>query len=437
MNYLTDLLKKREMSCDQINVAVMGAGWFGFGLTYELHKWPGLTPRMLFDSNVEKAVDVYRGAGIENSQITVVRNAQELSQAVRDGRYIASNNTDLINDLTDIDVFFDATGNILAGAEAAVKVLEQKIHFLTTSAELDATVGYALNKIAEKNNVIYSNSDGDQPGVLARMISEIKLMGFEIVVAGNGKGFLNYHTTPEDIMPYVIEGTTPRKITSFTDGTKQSVEMAALANGMGLTIDKRGMHGVKTTKESMLEDITSAISKQGVVEYFMGTDANYGMTVFVIGKRKEGYVRKDLKYLNRGEGPHYLFFRDYHLCYFEAPKSIAEVALFNAPTISPQSLNADVLTVAKKDLKAGEKLDGIGGYTIYGLIDNYETIQKENLLPLGLAEYAVMSCDVQQDTPITYNMVDFLEDNEVLQLRKKQEFDFKLNFRIVTKDKVF
>lgn len=421
MNYVAELLRKREASGTPVNVAVMGAGWFGRGLTCELHRWPGLAPRILFDSNAEKAVDVYRRAGVPSNQITVVRSARELSQTVRDGKYIASDNTDLIAELPGIEIFFDATGNILAGARAAVNVIKQKIHFLTTSAELDATVGYILNKTARENGVVYSNSDGDQPGVLARMISEIKLMGFAIVVAGNGKGFLNYHAVPEDIMQFVPEGINPQKITSFTDGSKQSVELAVVANGMDLAVDKRGMHGVKTTKASLAEDITCRITQEGVVEYIMGRDVNLGMMVFVIGKRAEGYAAKDLAYLKMGKGPYYLFFKDYHLCYFEAPKSIAEVALLGKATISPKNLRADVLTVAKRDLKAGEKLDGFGGYTVYGLIDRYETVQKENLLPLGLTEYAVMTCDADKDTPVTYDMVDFPEDNPVLDLRRKQD----------------
>ncbi|MFC1510466.1 NAD(P)H-dependent oxidoreductase, partial [Candidatus Omnitrophota bacterium] len=399
-----------------------GAGWFGRGLVTELKTWPGLEPRILFDRTIEKAVNVYLAAGIPKEKIVVADSVLEMHQAVKKRKYVVSNRLELMNDLSSvIDVFFEATGNILAGAESALTVFKQKIHFVTVNAEMDATIGFALNKIAQEHGVIYSNSDGDQPGVLARMITEVKLMGFEIAAAGNGKGFLNYHATPEDIMPFVPKGGSPRKITSFTDGSKQSLEMVVLANGMGLTVDKRGMNGVKTTKADLVADVTKQLKKDGVVEYVMGRDVNLGMTVFVIGKRQADHASRDLEYLKMGKGPYYLFFRDYHLCYFESPKSIAEVALFNKPTIFPQSLQADVLTVAKKDLKAGEKLDGIGGYTVYGLIDCYETVKKEKLLPLGLAEYAVMKCNVSKDNPITYDMVDFPEDNLVLQLRKSQD----------------
>jgi predicted homoserine dehydrogenase-like protein len=224
-------------------------------------------------------------------------------------------------------------------------------------------------------------------------------------------------------MQFVPKGSSPRKITSFTDGTKQSLEMVVLANGTGLVPDKRGMHGVKTTKERLVEDVTSAISRDGVVEYVMGENVNLGMTVFVVGKRVDvnPQVASDLAYLKMGNGPYYLFFRDYHLCYFEAPKSIAELVLFNKPTIAPQALCSDVLTVTKSHLAAGTKLDGIGGFTVYGLIDRYETVRQQNLLPLGLAEFATLTRDVKRDEPVTYDMVDIPGDNLILELRQKQD----------------
>ena len=152
----------------------------------------------------------------------------------------------------------------------------------------------------------------------------------------------------------------------------------------------------------------------------MGININLGMTVFVIGKREGDFVSEALEYYRMGKGPYYLFFRDHHLCHFEAPKSIADAVLFNIPTIAPKAKVADVFAVAKKDLKKGEKLDGIGGYTVYGLIDRAEVVKEENLLPLGLAEYAVLKKDVAMDTPISCDMIDFPEDNLVLRLRREE-----------------
>ena len=420
MNVLRETLLKKQKQNELINVAVVGSGWFGSGLIQELYRWPAMEPRLLITRTIDKGIDAYLQAGISRNQIAIASSASELNSRISQNKYIVSDRLELISQLKNIDVVFEATGDIEVGAKTALWAIEQGIHFITVSAEMDATIGYTLNKFAQRKNVIYSNSDGDQPGVLARMIDEVKLLGFDIVVAGNGKGFLDYHTVPEDIMKWVKKGQNPKKTTSFTDGTKQSLELAVLANATGLVPDKRGMHGPKVTKETLTDEFLKIISREGIVDYVMGININLGMTVFVIGKREGDFVSEALEYYRMGKGPYYLFFRDHHLCHFEAPKSIADAVLFNIPTIAPKAKVADVFAVAKKDLKKGEKLDGIGGYTVYGLIDRAEVVKEENLLPLGLAEYAVLKKDVAMDTPISCDMIDFPEDNLVLRLRREE-----------------
>jgi predicted homoserine dehydrogenase-like protein len=253
------------------------------------------------------------------------------------------------------------------------------------------------------------------------MIDEIELYGFQIIVAGSCKNFLDIYQTPEGVMPWVREGHNPRMICSFADGTKQGLEMASLANGTGLKPDIRGMHGIRTTKDTLVKDFLGAIEQEGIVDYAMGINKiDEAAGVFVVAKRENSYVGADLDYLKKGKGPYYLFFRVHHLCYFEAAKSVAEAVLFNVPTLAHKRRMADVFTVAKKNLKKGEQLDGIGGFTAYGVIDNVETVQKGNLLPVGLSAFAVLVKDVKKDETITYDMVDFPEDNMTLQLRKEE-----------------
>ncbi len=420
MRVYRELLRDREKK-SPIKVAVIGAGWFGKGLIGEICGWPGMEPRLVVEKTIEKAVDAYVKAGIPRNEIAVAGSVGEVKQHLAKDEHVVSDKLEVISELDGIDVVFEATGDIEVGAKSALWTMEQGIDFITVSAEMDATVGFILSEQAKEKGVIYSNSDGDQPGVLARMIDEVKLLGFDIVVAGNGKGFLNYHTVPEDIMKWVREGQDAKKTTSFTDGTKQSMELAVLSNATGLVPEKRGMHGPKVTKETLVDDFLKVISKEGIVDYMMGANANLGMTVFVIGKREGDLAADALDYYKMGKGPYYLFFKDHHLCFFEAPKSIADAALFNIATIAPKGRFADVLTVAKKDMKAGQKLDGIGGYTVYGLIDRAEVVREQNLLPLGLSEYAQLTCDVKIDEPITYDMVDFPRENVVLQLRRQQD----------------
>jgi len=422
VGYINRLLKKREDDNHQVKVAVFGAGWYGQGLVQELYRCPGLMPKIIFDRDVNSGVETFINAGVPKNEIVTVATSQEIQNELKSGKYIATSNNDLFHELNGIDAFYDATGNIVAGAHASKIIIDQGIHFLTVSAELDSTIGFVINKMAQEKGVVFSDSDGDQPGVLIRMVEYVKLMGFEIIVAGNCKGFMDFHKTPKDILPWVRPGHNPKMVTAFTDGTKQSTELTVLANATELAPDIRGMHGPNTTKDTLVEDFQKVISREGIVDYVLGIDGvNQGGGVFIVGKREGNRVEADMEYLKKGKGPYYLFFKEEHMCYFVSTTTIAEAALLNVPTLAPVNHVADVITVAKRDLKKGEKLDGMGGYTAYGIIDKAEVARKENLLPMGLAENCFLTCDVAKDTPLSYDMVDFEEDNAALALRREQD----------------
>jgi len=423
---LTQLLHKeleaREKAYRPINVAILGAGWYGSGMVQELCLWKGMRPKVLFARRPEQGVDAYLKAGIAKDKVAVVHNGAELKKILKTDRYAVVDYPEFIYDLEGVEVVFDATGNILFGAKAALATIAKGIHFVTISSELDSTIGYILKRLADEKGVIYSNSDGDQPGVLSRFIEQVSCMGFSIVVAGNCKGFIDVHKTPDDVARFVRSGHNARMVAAFTDGTKQGMEMSVVANAYGLKPDVRGMHGPRVTKDTIVDTFVNMISEEGVVDYTLGIDGiNQGSGVFVIAKREGKRIYTDMEYLKKGKGPYYLFFHDHHLCYIESPQSIADAVLFNVATLAPQGRYADVFTVAKRNLKAGEKLDGMGGYMVYGVIDKHMVVRKENLLPVGLAEYAVMKQDIAKDTPITYERVDFAGDNVVLRLRKEQD----------------
>jgi predicted homoserine dehydrogenase-like protein len=421
-DYVISLLREREDKNNPIRVAVLGAGWYGEGVIQELMRCPGMIPKIVFDRNLNRALAAYQKTGVLKDQIVCVETVSQLKKQLMGPRYIISNRTELLSDLSGIDVLFEATGHVKGGAEAALAVMPKGIHFVTISSELDCTIGSILKQMANEMGVVYSVADGDQPGVLKRMIEYVQFMGFEIIVAGNCKGFLDVHKTPKDIQPWVRPGHNPQMITAFTDGTKQSAELCVLANAVGLIPDKRGMHGPTTTKERLVEEFLKVISHHGIVDYVLGINGvNQGAGIFVVGKREGEKILADMEYLKKGKGPYYLFFRDEHLCYFESILTIAEAFLFKVPTLVPAFHLTEVISVAKKNLTSGEKLDGMGGYTAYGLLDTYENAHQENLLPMGLAEFAVVRQNVPQDTPITYDMVDFGEDNIVLGLRRKQD----------------
>jgi predicted homoserine dehydrogenase-like protein len=213
-------------------------------------------------------------------------------------------------------------------------------------------------------------------------------------------------------------------MTSFVDGTKSMVEMACLSNATGLIPDCRGMHGARASIKELAKTFSlkkdgGILDKTGVVDFTIG---DLAPGVFLVYSTKNKMIKDVLNYLALGEGPNYLLYRPYHLTCIETPLSIARVYFDKEPWIVPSGgLVSDVLTVAKKDLAPGEIIDGIGGYMVYGLIDLYETTNKEKLLPIGLSQGCILKRCVKKGEPISYDDVDFPSDTLLLQLRKLQD----------------
>ncbi|MBW2983758.1 hypothetical protein KY361_01440 [Candidatus Woesearchaeota archaeon] len=419
---ITQKLKEREKP---INVAIVGCGWYGSGVAKELHRIPGMLPKVLINRTIEKAVAAFLEMGINKNDIAVVHNSKELSLAQNSAKYIAFSDFELIKELKGIDVIFEATGNILAGAKAALDSIEAGIHFVTINSEMDATIGLRLANLAAEKGIVYSNSDGDQPGCLARMLNEVIAWGFEPRIVGNCKEFFDMYQTPLGVKPFVPKGQDAFKICSYTDGTKQSFELAVVGNAFGYHPLKRGMYGPRTLKKDLIKTFDDLVNlkslKGGHIEYTLGTcEPNQGGPVFIIACSEDPRLKADMKLLKKGEGPHYLFFRDHHLCSIETPSTIAEVDLFNIPTLSPKGRYVDAVAIAKRDLKPGQKLDGIGGYDCYGVVERADITAKESLLPIGLVGFATVKKKIPKDTPITYDMVD-VSDSLIVKLRKEQD----------------
>ena len=202
------------------------------------------------------------------------------------------------------------------------------------------------------------------------------------------------------------------------------IEMAALANATGLIPDIRGMHGPQCSIKELssvfaLRDKGGILSQDGVVDYALGGIAP---GVFVVISTDNLHLKKDLNYLMMGSGPNYLLYCPYHLANIEVPISIARAILYREPTLrAKESLIAEVITMAKKDLRVGEELDGIGGYTVYGSIEKAGIAKKEKLLPLGLAQGAIMKKNISQGEYISYDNVELDSSSFLLNLRKIQD----------------
>ena len=315
------------------------------------------------------------------------------------------------------DVLVEATGSVLEAALLIKSALEQKIHVIVLNAEVDQVFGPLFAKMAESNGVVYSSDAGDQNGVLARIIEEISSMGFQIVIAGNNKGFLDRYANPESIKKEAAKRRISLKqCTSFTDGTKLAIEMALVANAFDLNILQTGMVGprVKNVDEALnMFNLERARELGGVVDYVIG--AKPGGSVFVIGYSNDPKDRFYMNYYKMGEGPYYLFLRPYHLCHFETPLAIRRVMKYKEPILVQKKRVLEVGAHAKINLEPGTKLDGIGGYHLYGILE------KTSRLPIGLAKGTILIRKKKRDEPIEWDDVEFTKGDPRLEFWRDQK----------------
>jgi predicted homoserine dehydrogenase-like protein len=218
-------------------------------------------------------------------------------------------------------------------------------------------------------------------------------------------------------------------VTSFADGSKISFEQAIVANGTGMRVAKRGMHGPTVPGGTPLQEVAALypledlLDGPGIVDYVVG--AVPGPGVFVLGTHDHPQQKHYLNLYKLGEGPLYLFYTPYHLCHFEAPLTAARAALFNDAALTPLGAPCvDVIATAKIDLKAGETLDGIGYYMTYGECENSDVVRAERLLPMGLAEGCKLIRDVPKDQALTYDDVEVPTGRLSDKLRAEQDAHF-------------
>ena len=298
------------------------------------------------------------------------------------------------------------------------------------NAELDGTVGPILKTYADKAGVVYSGSDGDQPGVELNLYRFVKSIGLTPLLCGNIKGLQDRYRTPTTQKAFAEKwGQSPSMVTSFADGTKISFEQAIVANATGMTIAKRGMYGYDfaghVDEATKLYDVDELKRLGGIVDYVVGTKPGPG--VFVYAAHDDPKQQHYLNLYKLGEGPLYSFYTPYHLCHFEAPLSMARAILFNDPVLAPLGApQVDIITLAKTDLKAGQTLDGLGEYMTYGECERADVTAQQNLLPIGLAEGCRLKRDIKKDEAVSYDDVEIPTGLLSHRLRQEQDAHFKL-----------
>lgn len=420
-------LQKRADEDNPIRVAIVGAGYQGRGVALQiLTAIDGMRLVAVANRTIEKAEQAYTQADVDD--VTHVSSVSALEEAIDRGQYAVTDDAMLVCEADGIDAIIEATGTIEFGSSVAVRALEHGKHLILSNAELDATLGPILKVYADRAGVVMTDIDGDQPGTMMNLYRFVDTIGYKPVMVGNIKGLLDHYRTPETQKEWAEKnGQAPYMVTSFADGTKISMENAVAANATGFPVGQRGMYGPSCDHVTEAVDLfpEEELLDTGLNDYIIGAEPGPG--VFVIAYNDHPIKQQYTSVLKMGDGPFYVFYTPYHLPHLEVPLTVARAVLFDDAAVTPQDAPVcDVLTLAKRDLKAGETLDGIGGFTAYGWIDNADVARRDNLLPMGLSKGCVLTRDVPKDQPISYDDVIVPEGRLSDRLREEQNQHFQL-----------
>jgi predicted homoserine dehydrogenase-like protein len=416
-------LQELEAAGTPIRVALVGAGFMGAGLTNQVvNSVPGMTISAIVNRTVDKGLAAYEQAGVEDA---IAADGRALGDALEQGRPVVTDDLDAVCSSDHVDVIVDATGAVEYGCRVSETAIAGGKHVVLLNAEVDGTVGWALSQQASAAGVVYTGCDGDQPGVQMNLLRFVRGIGLRPLVAGNVKGLHDPYRTPTTQQGFAEKwGQDPAMVTSFADGTKISFEQALVANATGMTVERRGMRG--SDHEGHVDELVNAYDVDelerlgGVVDYVVG--AQPGPGVYVLATHDDPRQRHYLNLYKLGEGPLYSFYTPYHLCHFEVPNTVARAALFGDAALRPLGPpTVEVITTAKTDLRAGDEIDGLGGYMTYGLAERADITLAEGLLPMGVAKGCRLVRDVAKDQVLTYADVEVPAGRAVDRLRAVQQ----------------
>ncbi|MFW6180119.1 MAG: NAD(P)H-dependent oxidoreductase [Spirochaetota bacterium] len=406
-----------------IKVGLVGAGFMGRGIVEVLDHAPGMTVAAVADKTVDRALSALEL--VEGPPIRVVERAADARLVDLQAERVASQEPAVISALEGVDMVIEATGKTEVGAAVAFQSIIAGKHVGMLNVETDVTVGHLLASMARRSGVVYTVCAGDEPAALKELFDFAATMGFTVVACGKGKNNpLDQHANPETLSGRAAAmGLNPAILTEFVDGTKTMVEMCCVANAAGLTVDVPNMHGPDCDLDRLAETFSlksrgGLLAREGVVDFAIG---NVAPGVFAVVSHAGEIANQTLRYLKIGTGPQYLLYRPYHLTNLEVPHTVGWAALRGKPTVTPRGEpRTEVTTRAKKGLAKGREVDGLGGFTVYGGLREYQEARRAGLLPMGLAEGARLVRDVAADRELTYGDVE-LRNSLLLQLRKIQD----------------
>ena len=418
-------LNEMKYNGESIKLAIIGAGKMGTSLISQLSNIDAMEVKLVIDRTPQKAIEALKKSGVSEDRIIYTDDYNEGYEVLEKGYVCVSTNYRLCYKLLQINAVVDCTGNPPFGAVIARKTIQYHKHMISFNVECEATVGPVLHDMAKKAGVVYTGILGDEPGVIIDLCDQAFGMGLDVLVAAKGKNNrLDEYVTPEDIKEEAKEkDLSPKMLTSFIDGTNTMLELNSVCNALGFLPDTFGCHGIETSPETAVEDFKLK-QDGGVLDNYKIVEYSKGMApgVFIIATSDKKDVRDLMKFLGFGDGPNYLMYRPYHLTSLEAPITIYNAVVENEPTIAPiQGQVADTITVAKRDIKEGETLDGIGSDKVYGKLTRYTRSLNEDLLPIGMiTQKTVAKCDIAKDTLIDMSMVEIDERATITRLRRRQ-----------------
>jgi predicted homoserine dehydrogenase-like protein len=430
---LYHLLQQRRAAGRPVRVGLIGAGKFGSMFLNQVPTMPGLEVSVIADLDPERARNACRTVGWDASRIARTRFVASGAEACADPA---------------VEVVVEATGSPPAGIAHARAAIAAGKHVVMVNVEADVLAGPLLAEEARAHGVVYSLASGDQPALTCELVDWARACGFEVVAAGKGTKYLPaYHAvTPDDVWQHYgltsdearRGGMNPQMFNSFLDGTKSGIEMAAIANACGRVVPHDGLGfppcGVDDLPQILRAKAAGGVlERDGMVEVVSSLerdgrpvfrDLRWG--VYVVLKAPNDYARACFKEYGLKTDPsgwYAAMYKPYHLIGLELAISVLSAALRGEPTGQPCGFRGDVVAVAKRALRAGETLDGEGGYTVWGKLVPAERSLAEGALPIGLAHKVALLRDIAAGEIVRWADV-AVPDSEAVRMRRDMERRF-------------
>jgi predicted homoserine dehydrogenase-like protein len=435
-------LQEREVQGKRLRVGLIGAGKFGAMYLAQVPKTPGLHLAGIADLSPQNARTNLERVGWKAERYA----ALSLDAALSSGLTHVGENWQALIAHPAVEIIVEATGNPIAAVEHALAAFSHGKHVVMVTVEADAMCGPLLARRAREAGVVYSLAYGDQPALICDLVDWARAAGFSVVAAGRGHKWLPYfaQSTPETVWGYYgltpeqarIGGLNPKMFNSFLDGSKPAIESTAVCNATGLTPAPWGLkfppasvddiptvmrpvsEGGHLHHKGQVEVISSLEADGRVIPY----DIRFG--VWVVFEGETEYIRNCFKeYMVRTDssGRYACLYKRWHLIGLEVGISVASVGLRREPTGCPTGFRADVVATAKRDLKAGEILDGEGGYTVVGKLMQAQASLRIGGLPLGLAHGVKLLKPVAAGQPLRWTDVAVDESSYAVKVRREME----------------